>query len=386
MPNQTILTSLKTYFSQHTDTASISYYRAPGRINLIGEHLDYNDGFVMPAAIDKSMYFGIGLTNHSQHIITSVDYDTTLELTGEAQDLPGWAQYFQAMLDQLAQRGLSVKPVRCAFSADLPIGSGLSSSAALCCGFLSAINDLHGFGLSKKDIVLIGQASEHAVGIKCGIMDQYAVTFGKKDHVISLDCNEIAHTYFPAELGDYQLILINSNVEHALVDGAYNKRREACEQVFSLIQAENPDIQNYRQVSPELLASIATRLTPEQRMRSGYVVAEISRVAEVGEALTSGNIKKVGKLLFETHQGLSLEYEVSCPELDLLVSLAKKHHEVIGARMMGGGFGGCTLNLIEKDEALSTAETIAKAYQTKTGLKPEVIVVNISDGVHKLEM
>jgi len=384
MPNQAILSTLKEYFEKTTDTKEISYYRAPGRINLIGEHLDYNDGFVMPAAIDKSMYFGIGLSNQGTHILSSLDYQQTVKLEAGESELPGWAKYFQALVEQLENRGFEAKAIHCAFSADLPIGGGLSSSAALCCGFLTALNDLHTWGLSKKEIVLIGQAAEHAVGINCGIMDQYAVTFGKKDQVIMLDCNAIEHSYYPADLGNYQLILINSCVEHALVDGAYNKRREACEQVISVIKEKEPQVTSYRDLSRKILKKYSKTFTPEQRMRANYVVDEIKRVKEAGLALKAGKIKRVGQLLFETHQGLSLEYEVSCPELDLLVSLAKKHHEVIGSRMMGGGFGGCTLNLIEKKSANEIAEKIASAYQKKTGIKPAIISVKIEDGVHKL--
>ncbi|MDW3646997.1 MAG: galactokinase [Bacteroidia bacterium] len=384
MPNQEILSRIQAYFSSKENSKEINFYRAPGRINLIGEHLDYNDGFVMPAAIDKSMYFGVSASEKENSYIYSLDYDTGVELKA-GNDLPSWAKYFEALLDQLSKRGKEISAVHCAFSSDLPIGAGLSSSAALCCGFLTALNEMQELGLSKKDIVLTGQAAEHAVGIKCGIMDQYAVTFGKKDQVIMLDCNEISHSYFPAELGDYQLILINSNVEHALVDGAYNRRREASERAFAIVQAGEPHIKTYRDLDKETLAKYKRDFSPEQRMRSRYVVDEISRVKDAGKALNDGNIKKLGQLLFETHQGLSIEYEVSCPELDLLVSLAKKHHEVIGARMMGGGFGGCTLNLIKKDKALEIAGEIAAAYKKKTGLKPEIIEVNIENGVEKVE-
>lgn len=385
MLNRELLQKIETYFSQRS-ISDITFFRAPGRINLIGEHLDYNDGYVMPAAIDKSMYFGFALKNEGPSEIYSLDYNTGVKFSDDTTDLPSWAKYFQALMHQLKKKNYKYQTFHSAFSADLPIGAGLSSSAALCCGFLTAISELNGLHIDKKEIVLMGQAAEHEVGIKCGIMDQYAVTFGKKDHVILLDCNEIEHTYFPADLGKYQLILINSKVEHALVDGAYNKRREACEAAISLIKQGEPQVENFRSVSPDLLDKYRQSFSPEQRMRAGYVVNEIQRVADAGVALNKGKIKKLGQLLFETHQGLSIEYEVSCPELDLLVSLAKKHHEVAGARMMGGGFGGCTLNLIEREKAMEVASQIADAYEKKTGIKAEIIGVNIENGVEKVEM
>jgi len=360
--------------------------RAPGRINLIGEHTDYNNGFVMPAAIDKAMYFAIGKNPVQQTIqIKAMDYNELVVLNAdERETLPSWARYFQAIIDILLEKGHDLSGVNCLFASDIPIGAGLSSSAALCCGFIFGLSELLDLNFSRREIALIGQSAEHRIGLNCGLMDQYAVLFGKKDQVFRLDCQDLAIDYFPMQLRDYSIVLIDSKIEHQLEGSPYNDRRESCERVVGIIAKTYPAARTLRDVSRAQLDASKAEIDPLDYQRANYVLEENNRVRRMMEALNQGALEEAGSILLEGHQGMSKEYNISLPEIDLLVDLARQEAGVLGARMMGGGFGGCTINLVANANKKMTLQRIKSKYQDATHVEPAVHIINISDGVNLL--
>ncbi len=360
--------------------------KAPGRINLIGEHTDYNLGFVLPAAINKYIYFAMGQSEKKEvATIYSTDFDQQVEInleSGAASEDYGWASYLSNALLELKERGYPLKGFNCVMSGDIPLGAGLSSSAALCCGFVMGISKLVPFEITRQEIALVGQATEHRVGTNCGLMDQYASLFGKENQALCLDCKDLSFNHFPLELGEYSLLLINSNIKHKLAAGsAYNQRRASCEEAVAIIQKEHPDIKSLRDVDQALLSSYKSRLPAESFKRAQYVLHENQRLQDAVKAMEEGDIKKVGALIYQSHKGLSEEYEVSIPELDLLVNITKEIPSVLGSRMMGGGFGGCTLNLLLEKDKEEIKQKVRDAYFKQTSIEPEFIEVNTSDGV-----
>ncbi|MEO1628213.1 MAG: galactokinase, partial [Bacteroidota bacterium] len=325
--------------------------RSPARINLIGEHTDYNNGFVLPAAIDRDIYFAMGMRADGHWSLEAMDIGEKAELTS-APTLPNalWAQYFFAIREELSSRKLPVKGINCAFGGNIPRGAGISSSAALTCGFIYGLDQLHHWGLTRLDIARIAQAAEHRVGIKCGIMDQYAVLHGREQQAIQLDCRSLTHTYASVDTGDFRFVLFNSMVSHSLASTAYNDRREACESVVAAIRQQHPEVESVRDISPAQLEEQRHQLPAIDLQRVSFVMQENERVRTASQALQAGQLDRFGQLMFQSHEGLSKEYEVSCIELDFLVDFMRQFPEQVwGARMMGGGFGGCTLNLIHKD-------------------------------------
>lgn len=359
--------------------------RAPGRINLIGEHTDYNNGFVMPAAIDKAIYFAIGKNGNEVLNIHSLNYDENIILNTSFQksNLPTWAKYFKAILEILEEKGIPISGVECVFGGDIPIGAGLSSSAALCCGFIFGLSELFGLNISRKEIAIIGQAAEHRIGLNCGLMDQYAVLFGKKDHVFCLDCKSLSLNHIPFKLENHSIVLINSNIEHQLAstDSEYNVRRASCEKVVSIIAKDTPEIESLRDVNLNLLENYKETLQLTDYQRVKYVIQENQRVHSVIQHLEQKDFKKVGNVLLRGHQGLSKEYEVSLPQIDTLVELAQKEAGVLGCRLMGGGFGGATINLISNEFKAIALKNIKEQYLNLTGLVCEVHQVQLEDGV-----
>jgi galactokinase len=267
----------------------------------------------------------------------------------------------------------------------VPQGAGLSSSAALEAGLLYCLSELFQLNISRLNMALLAQQAEHAYpGTKCGIMDMFASLHGKKDHCILLDCTSLEFTYFPLNLDKYDWVLINSKVKHSLNDGAYNKRREVASEALSLFQSINQKITSYRSILSSVVEQFKYALNEEEFKRSLYITQEIERVQAAGKYLQEGNLIEFGKLMYQTHNGLSNLYEVSCPELDYLVTQARFHDAIIGARLMGGGFGGCTINLVEKENRDAVIAEITTSYQNTFGITPEVYVVESSDGVHEL--
>lgn len=357
--------------------------RSPGRINFIGEHTDYNDGLVLPAAIDKEIIFAIAPAE-SKSIIFSLDYNESLEI--DIRDPkpvagPGWANYLLGMLRQFVDRNLLVAPFNCVFGGNIPVGSGLSSSAALECGFGFALQALNSWQISRTEMARMGQWSEHNfAGVRCGIMDQFANMMGKEEHVIQLDCRSMEHRYFPANLREYSIVLFNSGVKHSLASSEYNIRRIECEEGVDILARKNPRIKSLRDVSMTELNTMRTQMPGQVFNRCRYIIEEIERVEQASNDLQQGNLWAFGRRMFETHEGLSKLYQVSCEELDFLVSQVSERKEVLGARMMGGGFGGCTINIVENAAANDVINAVKNQYNRQFGIDAEVYIVQITAG------
>ncbi len=360
---------------------------SPGRINLIGEHVDYNDGFVMPAAIDKGVYFAIA-TNKTDYInVFSADMQDGLHIPlGGIHKMSGWKNYILGVVDQLLQRGYPIGGFDVAFGGNLPVGAGLSSSAAVECGLAFALNETFNLGISRIDIAVICQKAEHTYpGVQCGIMDQFASIMGKKSHVLLLDCNSLQFEILPFNANDYTIVLINSLVHHSLDGGEYNVRRQQSEKGLGVLKKKFPSANTFRDITPEQVIENEKAFDDRDVYnRCLYVTEEISRTRKAAELLKADDIEAFGKLMFATHDGLSRLYDVSCEELDFLVTLAKQHAEIIGARMMGGGFGGCTINFIKKEKVVEITELMQTQYEQKFGIHAEVYVMSLSDGTHAL--
>src|SRR5690606_13512087 len=325
--------------------------RSPGRINIIGEHTDYNEGFVLPTAIDKAIYVGIG--KRDDHIIRlyAEDFKEYFELAlADVHPVDkGWPNYVLGVVHQLQLRGANLKGFDMYIDGDVPLGAGLSSSAALECAVGFALNVLFDLEIGRVDIAKIGQLAEHTyAGVKCGIMDQFASVMSKAGHVVKLDCRDLSFSYKPLELDDYAILLLNTNVKHSLASSAYNDRRASCEEGVRLVQQKFPEVKSLRDVTLEMLEAHVRPVDMEVYTKCRFVVEENERLHQACDALEHGDLETVGRQMFSAHEGLSKEYEVSCPELDFLVDYVKSFPEVIGARMMGGGFGGCTINLVKK--------------------------------------
>lgn len=377
---------ITTEFHQRFNTQPV-LVQAPGRINLIGEHVDYNNGFVLPGAIDKHFVFAVAPNQSDRCRIFSSDFSQLAEFTlAELNPGPSWFNYFMGVLAGFKKRGKAVGGVDCVFGGTIPSGGGLSSSAALCCGFGFALNELFGCGFSKLDLALVAQFSEHEyAGVKCGLMDQYASLFGEMDSLLLLDCRSNTHEVVPFPSSQCTILLADTKVKHSLASSAYNDRRAACEEGVERLKSKYHDIASLRDVTTTQLEEAKGLLRPEVYQRCHYIVTEMERTREAAKALKAGRLNEVGKLMFETHDGLSREYEVSCTELDQLASTAKKHPElVIGARMMGGGFGGCTINLVRPgaEELLKTL--LSKEYFASFKTVPEFHTMALARGVHRL--
>lgn len=360
-----------------------SIFLSPGRINIIGEHIDYNDGFVMPAAINKYICFAISKNTDTNVTLIAQDLNETykFELNDELKPIDKmWVNYILGVLNQLKNKGLT-NGFNVVFSSTIPMGAGLSSSAALECGIGYAMNKLYALGLTKEDIALIGQKSEHTfVGVNCGIMDQFASVFGKKNSVIKLDCNTLKYEYYKADFKKYSLLLLDSNVKHTHLTSGYNVRRQEVEKGLSIIKQHFSKVKTFRDCTEEMVLELKEHLGETIFKRCHFVVKEIQRVRDAAEALTISDFKKLGQLMSETHEGLSKEYEVSCAEIDYLVEAVKNEKSVLGSRMMGGGFGGCSINLIEKGTENDLIERISLQYQNTFGIAIKAYKVKISKG------
>lgn len=342
---------------------------SPGRINLLGEHTDYNEGFVLPAAIDKYVKVAIGKRLDNNVVLYAVSFNERYEAKLEdiKPEKGSWTNYVIGVADQLIKRSHSIGGFNLVIDGDVPSGAGMSSSAAVECAVCFAINELFGLRLSKMDIVLISQAAEHTyAGVKCGIMDQFASVYGKKGNAIKLDCKTLNYDYIPLDLEGYKIVLFNTNVKHNLASSGYNTRRAQCEEGVGLIKKYHPEVESLRDVTKEMLQHISDPLV---RLRCQYVIEENRRLLAGCEDLQKGDLKAFGKKMFRTHEGLKNEYEVSCAELDWLVDAVKDKEGVAGARMMGGGFGGCTINIIREDMIGKIEQELAEAYPKAMGKK-----------------
>lgn len=373
---------LRTAFTERFSSNPI-FYASAGRINLIGEHTDYNGGFVFPGAIDKYIITAININGTDKVRLYSVDMDQYTEFGLREEDKPAeqWACYVFGVCREVIKRGFEVKGFDAVFAGNVPLGAGLSSSAALESCFAYALNDLFNDNkISIFELALIGQSTEHNYcGVNCGIMDQFASVFGKKDCLMRLDCRSLEFKYFPFKPVGYKLVLVNSQVKHELVDSPYNKRRESCERV-----AKTLGVETLRDADMSMLEAAKDQISDEDYKRAVYVIGEKQRVLDVCEALEKGDYETVGQRMYETHHGLSKDYEVSCEELDFLNDVAKEC-DVTGSRIMGGGFGGCTINLVKEDLYDTFVQTAKTKFNEKYGIEPIIIDVVISDGAHKVE-
>ena len=354
---------------------------SPGRINIIGEHTDYNDGFVFPAAVDKGIAAAIQKSDTGKCTAVALDLDSTIEfeLNKLKPSKEGcWENYVFGVVAEIQNRNKVVGDFNIVFKGNIPGGAGMSSSAALENSVVFGLNELFDLGLTKHEMILISQKAEHNyVGVKCGIMDQYASMFGIKNNALLLDCRTVESTPYEIDFKDHQLMLINTNVKHSLSDSAYNDRRSACESIAKLLE-----ITALRDATERDLETVIDKVTPANYQKALYVIQENERTVKAAKAIKDGDLETLGSLIYQSHNGLSTQYKVSCEELDFLVEQAKKNKHVLGARMMGGGFGGCTINLIAKSEAKAFAEVASKAYKKKFNRDCSVYFIQLSDGTH----
>ncbi len=363
--------------------------QAPGRINLIGEHTDYNDGFVLPAAIDRKMTVR-ARGNGTPSAVHLTDIRQQQSFSFDLRDFSplekGWQNYVMGVVSELQKLGGAIGGFDAAFEGNVPVGSGMSSSAALECSFATALNELFALGFDKRQLIEASQMAEHHfVGIKCGIMDQFASVMGRKDHVILLDCRGLEFRYFPLELGAYQLLLLNTNVSHTLASSEYNTRRAECGEGVHILQQEYPNIRNLRDVTLEQVVANKEKMPGHIFRRCRHVVAENRRVLDATKALPAGDFKTLGELMYQSHFSLQNDYEVSCPELDFLVQQTLGKEYIPGSRMMGGGFGGCTINIIEKGRVAEFVEQVSKIYRNRFGIDLTPIEVAIGDGASVIQ-
>ncbi len=375
-----LIKDVKTQFIKIFKTDPILVF-SPGRINIIGEHTDYNGGFVFPAAVDKGIAAAIQKSDAGFCTAIALDLESTIEF--ELDKLKpskegSWENYVFGVVAEIQNRNKVVGDFNIIFKGNIPGGAGMSSSAALENSVVFGLNELFDLGLTKIEMILISQKAEHNyVGVKCGIMDQYASMFGIKNNALLLDCRTIESKPYEIDFKDHQLLLINTNVTHSLSDSAYNDRRSACESVAKILK-----IETLREASEEDLEKIIDKVTPENYQKALYVIQEIERTQKAATAIEENDLLTLGALIYASHNGLQHQYKVSCAELDFLVSQAKKNKHVLGARMMGGGFGGCTINLVAKSEAKAFAESASNAFKNKFNNECSVYFVELSDGTH----
>ncbi|GAB4091818.1 galactokinase [Flaviaesturariibacter terrae] len=357
--------------------------RSPGRINIIGEHTDYNEGFVLPAAIDKAVYVALGRRDDDRIELQAIEFnDRYSTRVPDIAPRPGqWTNYILGVVAQFQKRGLTVGGFNLVIDGEVPFGAGLSSSAAVECATAFGLNELFSLGLKRDELIYLAQKAEHEyAGVMCGIMDQFASMFGKTDHVMRLDCRSMDYQYVPFRLDGYSLLLLNTNVKHSLSSSEYNVRRQQCEAGVSMLQERYPHVKSLRDATvPQLQECVQGRDELIYR-RCKYVVEENERLIEACVDLERGDLVELGMKLYRTHRGLSEEYEVSCQELDFLVTAVRENDAVLGARMMGGGFGGCTLNIVREDAIDALVAELAPAYHAATGLDLTPITVDIGEG------
>lgn len=379
---------LSKYFVEKFQLNPTIIIRSPGRVNIIGEHTDYNNGFVLPAAIDKAAYIAISLRADDQIHLHAIDlhdaFDTTIADIKPLND-GHWANFILGSAAQFYKKGLLTKGFNAVLSSDVPIGAGLSSSAAIECATVFALDQLLQTQLEKLELVKMAQKAEHEyAGVLCGIMDQFASMMGKANHVIKLDCQSLDYTYIPFKLDGFKIVLFNTNVKHSLASTAYNTRRIECLKAVEFIHAVHPNVLSLRDATIEQLNQFVLPYSPIIYQRARFVVDEIQRLEQACQYLQENQLNALGQLMYQTHDGLSKQYEVSCKELDFLVDFVKPFPSVIGARMMGGGFGGCTINLVQSNDIDQLVSAIQPAYEGAMGLPLDVYIASIADGTSQL--
>jgi galactokinase len=364
--------------------------RSPGRVNLIGEHTDYNMGYVLPAAIDKAIYFAITPRNDRQCHVHAMDMNDEYEFSLDT--LPyskkGWPNYLMGVVDQFIKAKYHIHGFNCVFGGDIPIGAGMSSSAALEAGLAFALNSIFALHMEKLTLVKLAQKAENEfVGVRCGIMDQYINIFGAQDNALRIDCRSLEYKYYPFAFENISVVLFDTRVSHSLASSEYNRRREECNEGVDIIRNTFPDVRSLRDVSVDILQKCKEKINPTIYRRCKYAVEENDRVLNACGELEQGNLKAFGIQMYRTHEGLSRDYEVSCTELDYLVELVKEIPSVYGSRMMGGGFGGCTINLIEKNHVEQIRQTVTEKYkhQFKSDLRTYITAIGSGTNIITIE-
>ncbi|MEM9676258.1 MAG: galactokinase [Bacteroidota bacterium] len=362
--------------------------RSPGRVNLIGEHTDYNLGFVLPAAVDKEIIFALAPSADDQAQLHAVDLNDQIGFDPQnfSKSEKNWANYGLGVVDQLRQRGYTIPPFNCAFGGNIPQGAGMSSSAALECGLALGLNELFDLGIDKIELVKLAQRAENEfVGMNCGIMDQFASVFGKARQALKLDCRSLEYQYYPADIAGYKIVLFNSGVKHSLVDSEYNVRRSQCEEGVAILQQQGEEIKSLRDVTLVMLNKYQDKLSPIVYQRCAYIVRENQRVEDACQALANQDLATFGQKLYESQQGMQQEYEITVPETEFLVDQTRNEPAVLGGRQMGGGFGGCTINLIEEAEIDRISNQLTQTYKQKFDLDLEVYIADIVNGTETMD-
>lgn len=363
--------------------------KSPGRVNLIGEHTDYNDGFVLPAAVDKGIYLAMNVNDTNKCRFYALDklkaFETDISEGIDKSDL-GWPNYLLGVVDQLQKHGYEVDGFDCVFGGNVPIGAGMSSSAALEGGVLFGLAELNEWDIPPVEMAKIAQKAENEfVGVQCGIMDQFASLNGKEGHAIKLDCRSLEYEYYPFDRDDIQIVLCDTQIRRELASSEYNVRREQCEQGVELLQQWNSQIESLRDVELSFLLLHEEEMDPTIFKRCKYVVEENKRVIQACKDLHQGDFDSFGQRMYQSHAGLRLEYEVSCEELDVLVEVARNLDGVFGSRMMGGGFGGCTINLVKEKDVEAFTDQIKEQYNKKIGKEIKVYKTKVSSGTHLIK-
>ncbi len=357
--------------------------RSPGRANLIGEHTDYNLGFVLPCAIDKAIYFAVTPRQDKYCTLHALNMDESFETSIDKlkKSEKGWPNYLMGVLHQLNNAGFKFTGFNCVFGGDIPIGAGLSSSAALEAGLAFTLNHIFDLHIDKLSLVKLAQKAENEfVGVQCGIMDQFINIFGESRTVLRIDCRSLEYRYFPFDFDDVSIVLFNSNVSHSLASSQYNQRRKECTEGVNHIKENEKHVRSLRDVSVDMLNAFKSTLDPTVYRRCKYVIEENDRLLEACTALEKKDLRAFGRIMMQTHDGLSREYEVSCRELDYLVDLVRDIPHVYGSRMMGGGFGGCTINLVEPGSVDDLGKMVCEKYSKKFGIETTMYVTSISSG------
>lgn len=379
MNNALIKTVKGNFISQFNEEPLVVF--SPGRINIIGEHTDYNDGFVFPAAVNKGIVAALQKSDKNTSSAYAIDLDDIFEFDVDnvsPLQKESWGNYLLGVISEIQKKGKTIGHFNIVFSGNIPAGSGMSSSAALENAVVFGLNELFNLGLTKTEMILISQKAEHNyVGVNCGIMDQYASMFGIKNHALLLDCRTVEAKPFEINFANHELMLINTNVKHSLSDSAYNDRRSVCESISKKL-----NIKALRDATETDLETIKDQVSNEDYQKALFVIQENSRAEKASKMMRDGDLKTLGELIYGSHDGLQNQYQVSCDELDFLVDKAKENQDILGARMMGGGFGGCTINLIAKTAVEGFKTTITEAYKTKFNKECSIYSVELSDGTH----
>ncbi len=360
-------------------------YRAPGRINLIGEHTDYNSGYVLPGSVDMHLTFEVAPGEGDLFEFHSLHFDEldTCDIQGKGLHRK-WSVFFGQVIQLMHDKGYPIAPVTCSFDGNLPIGAGMSSSSALTCGLIYALNDLYDIGLTQLDMVFLASEAERGSGLDGGKMDQYSILMGMDDTLLLLDCQAYKHQNIKVNLGDHVIVLLDTRVSHELLDSGYNDRHADCKRGLQQLKAKYPELNSVRDIVPEILIDGSSLMDKVSLQRLTYVLDENKRVLDVANALKGDDVQEVGRLLYESHKGLRTQYGVSCAELDYIVEWSKGYDEIAGARMMGGGFGGCVIALMEKTEVANLFAQLQLQYRKVFGHDHALYHIQLSRGVHRL--